>query len=267
MPYFWTWELQGKFPAILEKPEARSVYDDAQAMLRRIIDENLFQPRGVFGFFPAARIGDDVEIQTSEGTTTLHFLRQQMVKKDDTPNRCLADFIAPKDDYIGAFAVTTGSAVVEVADQFKADHDDYNAILVQAIGDRLAEAFAEKIHKLARDAWGFGASENLSTEEMVKEKYRGIRPAAGYPACPDHTEKTTLFQILEATQNTGIELTESMAMNPPSSVSGLIFSHPQSRYFPLGRIDRDQVADYAQRKGWTIQEVEKWLAPNLGYGA
>ncbi len=268
-PYFWTWELQGKYPAILEKAEARSVYDDAQAMLKRVIDENLIQPRGVHAFFPANRVGDDVEIQFGGATTMLHFLRQQMIKKDGTPNRSLADFIAPKEsgvtDHIGAFAVTAGPSVVKLANQYKADLDDYNAILIQALGDRLAEAFAEYLHKQARDAWGYGKDESLSIDEMIKEKYRGIRPAAGYPACPDHTEKQTIFQLLEATKNTGIELTESMAMNPPGSVSGLYFSHPESRYFPLGRIDRDQVEDYAQRKGWTIGEAEKWLAPNLGY--
>jgi len=273
-PFFRTWEFQGKFPEILKKEAAHSVYDDAQEMLQRIINEKLFQPRGVHGLFPANRVGDDVEIYTDETRaevqTTLHFLRQQHIKTDGTPNRCLADFIAPKDsgiaDHIGGFAVTAGSGVVELAQQFREDHDDYNCILVQALGDRLAEAFAEYLHKQTRDAWGFGRDENFGIEELIKEKYRGIRPAPGYPACPDHTEKTTLFNLLDATANTGIELTDGMAMNPPSSVSGLYFAHPDSRYFPLGRIDRDQVADYAQRKGWTLEETEKWLAPNLGYG-
>jgi len=272
-PFFWTWELQGKYPAILEKPEARSVYDDAQTMLNRIINENLIQPRGVYGFFPACRVGDSIEVYPDESRTEvldrLHFLRQQMVKKDGTPNRSLADFIAPKEssfaDYIGTFAVTAGPVVVKLANHYKADHDDYNAILIQALGDRIAEAFAEYLHKKARDAWGYGKDENLSTEEMIKEEYRGIRPAAGYPACPDHTEKQTIFRLLDATKNTGIELTESMAMNPPGSVSGLYFAHPDSRYFPLGRIDRDQIEDYAKRKDWAVEEVEKWLAPNLGY--
>ena len=170
-------------------------------------------------------------------------------------------------DYIGAFAVTAGPQVTEIAQQYRRDNDDYNCILVQALGDRLAEAFAEYLHKQTRDAWGFGQNENLSTEEMFKEKYQGIRPAAGYPACPDHTEKSTIFRLLSATDNTGIELTESMVMIPASSVSGLYFSHPKSRYFPLGRINRDQVEDYAQRKGWSMKETEKWLAPNLGYEA
>ncbi|MEN8256052.1 MAG: methionine synthase, partial [Verrucomicrobiota bacterium] len=268
-PFFWTWELQGRYPGILKIPEAQSVYDDAQQMLQRIIDENLIQPRGVHAFFPANRVGDDVEVRLDDTTTHLHFLRQQMIKKDGTPNRSLADFIAPKDsgitDHIGAFAVTAGPSVVELANRYKADHDDYNAILIQALGDRLAEAFAEYLHKQARDAWGYGKDENLSSEEMIKEKYQGIRPAAGYPACPDHTEKQTIFQLLDATENTGIELTESMAMNPPGSVSGLYFAHTDSRYFPIGRIDREQVEDYAKRKGWTVEKTERWLAPNLGY--
>ncbi len=275
-PFFWTWELQGKYPEILStSAEARSVYDDAQNMLKQITDENWFEPKGVYAFFPAARVGDSIEIYTDESRTgkqnTLHFLRQQMIKKDGTPNRSLADFIAPKEascaDYIGAFAVTAGPNVVKKANEFKADHDDYNAILVQALGDRLAEAFAEYLHEKARHDWGFGKNENLKPDELINEKYQGIRPAAGYPACPDHTEKLTLFELLNATENTGIELTESMAMNPPSSVSGLYFSHPESRYFPLGRINRDQVEDYAARKGWTIEQAEKWLAPNLGYNA
>ncbi|HEY5621431.1 MAG TPA: methionine synthase [Pontiella sp.] len=277
-PFFWTWELDGKYPSILENEgelgrRARELFDDAQNMLKQIIEEKWFAPRGVHAFFPAARVGDSVEVYSDESRTekinTLHFLRQQMIKKDGTPNRSLADFVAPKEscsaDYIGAFAVTAGPQVVKIADRFKADHDDYNAILVQALGDRIAEAFAEYLHKQTRNAWGYGRDETCTIEEMIKEKYRGIRPAAGYPACPDHTEKITLFDLLNATDNTGIELTESMAMTPPSSVSGLYFSHPESRYFPLGRIDRDQVADYAQRKGWTVEKTEKWLAPNLGY--
>ncbi len=272
-PFFRTWEFQGKYPEILKKEAARSLYDDAQEMLHRIIGEKLFQPRGVHGLFPANRVGDDVEIYTDETRTevqtTLCFLRQQHIKTDGTPNRCLADFIAPKDsgvaDHIGGFAVTAGVGVSELAQQFREDNDDYNCILAQALGDRLAEAFAEYLHKKTRDAWGFGKTEDLTPEQMIKEKYQGIRPAAGYPACPDHTEKTTIFQLLDATQHTGIELTEGMAMNPPSSVSGLYFAHPDSRYFPLGRIDRDQVADYAKRKDWTMEKVEKWLSPNLGY--
>ncbi len=277
-PYLRTWELQGKYPDVLENKgeigaRAREVIDDALAMLRRIAEEGCVKPVGVHAFWPASRVGDSIEVYTDENRNRtighFHFLRQQMVKKDGTPNRSLADFVAPTEsgiaDYIGAFAVTAGPEIVAMAERFKADHDDYNAILVQAVGDRLAEAFAEYLHKHTRDAWGFGRDENLAPEELINEKYRGIRPAAGYPACPDHTEKRTIFSLLEATPRTGIELTGSMAMNPPSSVSGLYFSHPESRYFPLGRIGRDQIEDYAARKGWTMAEAEKWLAPNLGY--
>ncbi|WP_372794229.1 methionine synthase [Pontiella sp.] len=277
-PFFWTWELEGKYPTILEKPgepgaRAREVFDDAQAMLKQIIEEDWFTPQGVHAFFPAARVGDSIEVYADESRTekidTLNFLRQQMIKKDETPNRSLCDFIAPKEsscaDYIGAFAVTAGPESVAKAEEFKADHDDYNAIMVQALSDRLAEAFAEYLHKQTRDAWGYGKDETCTIQEMIKEKYRGIRPAAGYPACPDHTEKKTIFKLLDATAHTGIVLTESMAMTPPSSVSGLYFSHPESRYFPLGRINKDQVADYAQRKGWDIETAEKWLASTLGY--
>jgi 5-methyltetrahydrofolate--homocysteine methyltransferase len=192
-----------------------------------------------------------------------------MQKKDATPNRSLADFCAPIQsgiaDYIGAFAVTAGSEVNDIASTYRANHDDYNCILVQALGDRLAEAYAEKLHQETRAAWGYGTNETLSINEMIQEKYQGIRPAAGYPACPDHTEKRTLFNLLNATKYTGIELTESMAMTPASSVSGLYFSHPESRYFPLGRIDQEQANDYATRKGWSLETVEKWLSPNLGY--
>ncbi|MBN2162085.1 MAG: methionine synthase [Pontiellaceae bacterium] len=279
-PFFWTWELDGKYPAILEHEgelgkRARELFNDAQTMLKQAIDENWFQPKGVHAFHPAARVGDSIEVYTDESRTqkleTLHFLRQQMIKKDETPNRSLADFVAPKEssaaDYIGAFAVTTGPNVADIAQQYRQDHDDYNCIMVQALGDRLAEAFAEYLHEQSRKAWGFGLAENLTTEQMIKEKYQGIRPAAGYPACPDHTEKQTIFRLLNAEEHTGIRLTESMAMTPASSVSGLYFSHPESRYFPLGRIDRDQVEDYAARKGWTVDEVEKWLSPNLGYEA
>ncbi len=276
-PYFWTWDLHGTFPDLLEDEgelgdRAREVLHDAQAMLERIVSDKLFTPRGVYGFFPANRIGDDIEVGVDAASATrdrFHFLRQQTQKKDTTPNRCLADFVAPEEygieDYVGAFAVTAGREVVDIAQRYRAGNDDYTCILVQALGDRLAEAFAEYLHKQARNDWGYGIDENLSAEEMIKEKYRGIRPAFGYPACPDHTEKTTLFKLLDATENTGIELTGSMAMIPPSSVSGLYFSHPESRYFPLGRIDREQSADYARRKGWALETAEKWLSPSLGY--
>jgi len=280
LPFFWTWELQGKYPDILENEgeigkRAREVFNDAQALLKRIIDEQLFNFSGVYGFFPANRVGDDIEVYTDESRTevktTFHFLRQQMIKKDGTPNRSLADFVAPKEtgipDYIGGFAVTSGTGVGKLAQKYREDHDDYNCILVQSLGDRLAEAFAEYLHKQARDDWGYGKEEVLTKEQLIKEKYRGIRPAPGYPACPDHTEKRILFDLLEVEAHTELQLTESMAMTPPSAVSGHYFSHPDSRYFPLGRIDREQAADYARRKGWTLEEVEKWLSPSLGYDA
>jgi 5-methyltetrahydrofolate--homocysteine methyltransferase len=280
LPFFWTWELQGKYPEILENEgeigkRAREVFNDAQVLLKQIVEEDLFNFSGVYGFFPANRVGDDVEVYTDETRTelktTCHFLRQQMIKKDDTPNRSLADFIAPKEtgmaDYIGGFAVTSGNQVGELAQKYREDHDDYNCILVQSLGDRLAEAFAEYLHKVARDDWGYGKEEVLTKEQLIKEQYRGIRPAPGYPGCPDHTEKRILFDLLEVDKHADIELTESMAMNPPSAVSGHYFSHPDSRYFPLGRINREQVEDYAVRKGWEPELVEKWLSPNLGYDA
>jgi 5-methyltetrahydrofolate--homocysteine methyltransferase len=280
LPFFWTWELQGKYPDILENEgeigeRAREVFNDAQALLNKVITEDLFNFSGVYGFFPANRVGDDIEVYTDETRTevktTFHFLRQQMFKKDATPNRCLADFVAPKEtgvaDFIGGFAVTSGHNVGEIAAKYRKDHDDYNCIMIQSLGDRLAEAFAEYLHKVARDDWGYGKGEVLTQEQLIKEKYHGIRPAPGYPACPDHTEKRVLFDLLEVEKHSEIELTESMAMNPPSAVSGHYFSHPESRYFPLGRIDRAQVEDYAARKGWPVEEVEKWLSPNLGYDA
>ena len=276
MPYFWTWDIHGPYPEMLEQEgelgdRAREVLHDAKQLLERIVNDNLFTPRAVHGFFRAAREGDDVLVsdENQSPLATFHFLRQQMQKKDATPNRSLADFCAPNQsgiaDYVGAFAVTAGSEVNDIAASYRADHDDYNCILVQALGDRLAEAYAEKLHQETRHAWGYGANENLTINQMIQEKYQGIRPAAGYPACPDHTEKRTLFNLLNVTEHTGIELTESMAMTPASSVSGLYFSHPESRYFPLGRIDREQATDYAARKGWSLETVEKWLSPNLGY--
>jgi 5-methyltetrahydrofolate--homocysteine methyltransferase len=276
MPYFWTWDIHGPYPDMLEQEgelgdRAREVLHDAKQLLERIVNDKLFTPSAVHGFFPAHRNGDDITVYdpNQNPTATFHFLRQQMEKNDKTPNRSLADFCAPIDsgltDYIGAFAVTAGPEVNDIAATYRADHDDYNCILVQALGDRLAEAYAELLHEKTRQDWGYGQHENLTVADMIKEKYQGIRPAPGYPACPDHTEKQTLFNLLNATEHTGISLTESMAMTPASSVSGLYFSHPQSRYFPLGRIDRQQAADYATRKGWSLETVEKWLAPNLGY--
>ena len=238
--------------------------------------KKLLQLRAVYGLFPANSVGDDVEVYTDESRTALlarfHFLRQQMEKGDNSPNWCLADFIAPKGqsqdsrpDHIGAFAVTSGIGLKELTDKFKAQHDDYNAIMAEALADRLAEAFAECLHKRVRDEWGFGRTEALTTDDFIAEKYRGIRPAAGYPACPDHTEKGTLWQLLDAEKHSGIKLTESFAMWPGSSVSGLYFAHPQSKYFAVGKLDRDQVADLAQRKGKPLAKMERWLGPWLNY--
>jgi 5-methyltetrahydrofolate--homocysteine methyltransferase len=229
----------------------------------------------VYGLFPANSTGEDVELYENESRekalATFHFIRQQMEKGDTTPNFSLADFIAPGEtalpDHIGAFAVTAGLGLDELAKKFKTQNDDYNAIMAEALADRLAEAFAEYLHKRVRDEWGFGKNENLATAEIIAEKYRGIRPAAGYPACPDHTEKGALWQLLDVEKHTGMKLTESFAMWPGSSVSGLYFAHPQSKYFGVGKIDRDQVADYAVRKNESVEFVEKWLSPNLNYDA
>ncbi|MFZ1220371.1 MAG: methionine synthase [Chthoniobacterales bacterium] len=273
-PFFHTWELRGRYPAIFDDPvvgkQARELFDDAQALLKRIRDEKLLAARGVFAFWPAKAIGDDVEVYTDETRAkplaTFHFLRQQMKKPAGQFNHSLADYIAPDAiDYLGGFAVTAGIGADELAAKFAADHDDYNAILMKALADRLAEAFAEYLHREARIAWGFGREENLSQDELLREKYRGIRPAAGYPASPDHTEKRTLFDLLKAEEQTGIVLTESFAMHPGASVSGLYFSHPDSKYFGVGKIGDDQVRDYAVRKNVTPEFVAKWLAPNLDY--
>ncbi|MEY2503754.1 MAG: 5-methyltetrahydrofolate--homocysteine methyltransferase [Verrucomicrobiota bacterium] len=273
-PFFHTWELRGRYPAIFDDPvvgkQARELFDDAQALLTRIRDEKLLAARGVFAFWPAKAIGDDVEVYTDETRAkplaTFHFLRQQMKKPAGQFNHSLADYIAPDAiDYLGGFAVTAGIGADELAAKFAADHDDYNAILTKALADRLAEAFAEYLHREARIAWGFGREENLSQDELLREKYRGIRPAAGYPASPDHTEKRTLFDLLKAEEQTSIVLTESFAMHPGASVSGLYFSHPDSKYFGVGKIGDDQVRDYAVRKSETPEFVAKWLAPNLDY--
>ena len=278
-PFFRTWELKGNYPAILDDEKfgeaARSLFDDAQAMLKKIIDEKWLSARAVVGFWPANAVGhDDVEIYSDAGRGNVldkvHFLRQQMIKKEGRFNHCLADYIAPKDsgvaDYIGGFAVTTGHGIEIKSAEFLAANDDYSDILLKALADRLAEAFAERMHeRVRREFWSYGAEEDLSNEDLIKEKYAGIRPAPGYPACPDHTEKTTLFRLLDATNNTGIQLTNSFAMTPASSVSGFYFSHEQSGYFGLGRIGKDQVEDYAKRKGISVEEAERILAPNLGY--
>jgi 5-methyltetrahydrofolate--homocysteine methyltransferase len=274
-PFFHTWELRGVYPKILQHEkhgeEARKLFADAQKLLEEIVSKKLIQPRGVYGFFPANCIGDDLELYTDESRskvlTTFHFLRQQIEKGDGTPNWCLADFIAPKGspDFIGGFAVTSGHNLKELVEKFKADHDDYNAIMAEAVADRLAEAFAEFLHKRAREQWGFGKVENLKPEDMIEEKYRGIRPAAGYPASPDHTEKGILWKLLDVEKNAGIKLTESFAMWPGSSVSGLYFANPESKYFAVGKLGRDQLLDYHLRNGMTLQEAERWLGPWLNY--
>jgi 5-methyltetrahydrofolate--homocysteine methyltransferase len=276
-PFFHTWGLKGIYPRIFDHPEqgaqARQVFAEGNALLDRIIDQRLIAARGVYGLFPANAVDDDVELYTDATRGTVlkrfHFLRQQANREGSEPCRSLADFIAPREtglsDHIGAFAVTSGLCLKELCDQFRADNDDYNAIMAEALADRLAEAFAECLHKQVRQEWGYGFNEGLSNTDLIEEKYRGIRPAAGYPACPDHTEKGTLWRLLDVQANTGMLITESFAMWPGSSVSGLYFAHPESRYFSLGKIDRDQVADYAKRKGMTVAEVERWLGQNLNY--
>jgi len=278
-PFFHAWELRGRYPAILDDSEqgeqARHLFADAQAMLDRIITERWLTARGVIGFFPANRAGeDDIALYADETrnriSLMLHHLRQQSPKPDGKHHHSLADWIAPRAsgvaDYLGAFAVTTGIGIDERIAAFERAHDDYRAILLKALADRLAESFAERLHERVRkEFWGYAADEVLSNEELIAESYRGIRPAPGYPACPDHTEKGLLWELLDVDRNAGIHLTESFAMTPTAAVSGWYFSHPEARYFGVGRLDRDQVADYAQRKGWTIAQAEKWLAPNLGY--
>ncbi len=280
-PFFHTWELKGVYPRILEDEkfgaQARQIFNEANALLDTMIEKNLITARGVYGLFPASAVGDDVELYTdstrANALERFHFLRQQSnkegPKENIAPCRSLSDFIAPREtglpDHIGAFAVTSGIGLKALCDRFRAENDDYNAIMAEAIADRLAEAFAECLHKRVRDEWGYGRAETLSIDELIHEKYRGIRPAAGYPACPDHTEKGSLWRLLDVEANTGMLITESFAMWPGSSVSGLYFAHPESRYFSLGKIDRDQVADYAERKGMSVTEVERWLGPNLNY--
>ncbi|WP_373120719.1 methionine synthase [Mycobacterium marinum] len=277
-PFFNAWEMKGRFPDILNNPAtgeaARKLYNDAQEMLDTLIREKWLTANGVIGFFPANAVGDDIEVYTDETRaevlTTLHNLRQQGEHRAGIPNRSLGDFIAPKDtglaDYVGAFAVTAGLGSQTKIVEFKEALDDYSAILLESIADRLAEAFAERMHQRVREEfWGYQPDEQLDNEALIGERYVGIRPAPGYPACPEHTEKTTLFELMDVTKRTGIELTESMAMWPGAAVSGWYFSHPQSQYFVVGRMAQDQVADYAKRKGWTLPEAERWLGPNLGY--
>ena len=277
-PFFRTWELAGNYPAILTDKvvgeSATDLFRDAEAMLQKIVDEKWLKAKAVIGFWNANSIGDDVELYADpnrkEVIDTIHFVRQQMKKRSGKANMCLADFITPKEtgiiDHMGGFALTAGIGIEEKLELFEGSHDDYNDILLKALADRFAEAFAEHMHERVRkEFWGYAKDESLNNNELIKEKYRGIRPAPGYPACPDHTEKTGLFALLNARQNAGIDLTDSMAMMPASSVSGYYFSHPESQYFGIGKISKDQVQDYAKRKDMELQLTERWLAPNLAY--
>jgi 5-methyltetrahydrofolate--homocysteine methyltransferase len=277
-PYFQTWELKGKYPAILESEkygaEANRIFKDANNLLDKIIKNKLLKANGVFGIFPANSVGDDIEIYVDEARKgvkrVLHSLRSQTQKSDGLPNLALADFVAPKGtgipDYIGAFAVTTGIGIEPIVKKYEAEHDDYNSIMIKALADRLAEAFAEHLHELVRKKyWGYAYDENFSNDELIKESYLGIRPAPGYPAQPDHTEKTIIFDLLDAEKNTSITLTESLAMYPAASVSGLYFAHPEAKYFNVGKIGKDQVLDYHKRKGMSLDEMERWLRPILNY--
>lgn len=290
-PFFHTWELRGSYPRIFEDSfvgvEAKKLFADAQKLLKRIVDEKLFTAKAVFGFWPASAVGDDIileveseklKVESFEQTNhqqstkliTIHTLRQQAEKPKGEAHYALSDFIAPKEtgiqDYFGGFAVTTGHGCDELVAEFEKDHDDYNSIMTKALADRLAEAFAEKLHEMVRkDYWGYAKDESLGSEDLIKEKYQGIRPAPGYPACPDHTEKGTLWKLLDVENNIGLKLTESYAMYPTAAVSGFYFAHPEARYFGLGKIDKDQVVDYAKRKGIDLEEAERWLSPNLGY--
>jgi 5-methyltetrahydrofolate--homocysteine methyltransferase len=278
-PFFISWDLAGKYPKILEDEvvgaAARDLFSDAQKMLRKLIDENLISANGVIGFWPANTTNhDDIEVFDADGKkiSTLHHIRQQHLKQgmETKPHYSLADFVAPKEtgkqDYIGAFAVTAGIGAEELAKEYQNAGDDYNSIMVKALADRLAEAFAEHLHvRVRKEFWGYDHDENLDNEALIKEQYKGIRPAPGYPACPDHTEKTQLFELLNATENSGITLTEHFAMLPTAAVSGWYFSHPESSYFPTGKIEKDQVESLAERKGWSVQEIERWLSPVLAY--
>ncbi|HEY9506535.1 MAG TPA: vitamin B12 dependent-methionine synthase activation domain-containing protein, partial [Gemmatimonadales bacterium] len=277
-PFFQTWELAGHYPAILEDPTvgpaARGLFDDARALLDRIVRERLLTARGVFGLFPAASVGDDIEVYRDshrrERIAVIHTLRQQMAKPPGRANLALADYVAPREsgvlDHVGAFAVTAGHGQDALVAEFESRHDDYSAILAKSLADRLAEAFAERLHeRVRREFWGYAPDEALENTELIREAYQGIRPAPGYPACPDHTEKRTLFDLLQVERSAGIALTENFAMTPTAAVSGYYFWHPQARYFGLGRIGKDQAEDYAQRKGMGLAEMERWLAPNLGY--
>jgi len=276
-PFFHTWELKGRYPRIFEDgtigAKAKELYDDARHLLDQLIRNELLTAKGVYGFFPAASVGDDIELYNDESRssvlTTVHHLRQQSEKPQGESNLSLADYIAPKEsghkDFLGAFAVTSGIGLDELCRRFDKDHDDYNSIMAKALADRLAEAFAECLHKRVREEWGYGRDERLTNDDLIRERYRGIRPAPGYPACPDHTEKRLLFDLLEVEKHAGIVLTESFAMLPASSVSGFYFAHPEARYFAVGKIGKDQVEDYARRKGMDQRAIERWLSPNLNY--
>jgi 5-methyltetrahydrofolate--homocysteine methyltransferase len=271
-PFFHVWELRGIYPDILERPgmgeTARELFDNARKLLDEIVAGKKLQARAAYGFFPAGRSGDDIIIYEDAGRSRerarFHTLRQQQEKRDSLPYLALADFIAPS-DYLGAFVVSAGFGCDALAKSYEEDRDDYQSIMVKALADRLAEALAEKVHEQARRDCGFGRDETLSKEDLLRERYRGIRPAPGYPALPDHSEKATLFELLEATPNLGVELTESYAMLPAASVSGLYLNHPEAQYFSVGKIGRDQVEDYARRKGLSVEAVERWLRPNLSY--
>jgi 5-methyltetrahydrofolate--homocysteine methyltransferase len=278
MPFFNAWEFAGKFPDILTDPvvgeAASNLYADARRMLRRLVAERWLAVRAVVGIFPADSVGDDIALYADDARVqriaTLHHLRQQKAKPQGQPQECLADFVAPHGsgvaDWVGAFAVTAGIGIEEHVARFEAAHDDYSAIMLKALADRFAEAAAERLHeRVRREIWGYAADETLANEQLIAEQYRGIRPAPGYPACPDHTEKATLWRLLDVERNAGIRLTESFAMYPTAAVSGWYLAHPDSRYFAVGKVDRDQVEDYARRKGVPVAEAERWLAPNLGY--
>jgi 5-methyltetrahydrofolate--homocysteine methyltransferase len=276
-PFFHTWELRGVFPRILEDkevgPKAKELHEDALQLLRDIVERRLLTARAVIGFFPANSVGDDIEVYSDNSRTgvltILHTLRQQTDRPEGQANLALADFIAPREsglpDFVGGFAVTAGINLDPLVEKFEKDHDDYNSIMAKALADRLAEAFAELTHLNARREWGLQEDENAVLDDLIHERYQGIRPAPGYPACPDHTEKRLLFDLLQVEKNTGILLTENFAMLPAASVSGFYFSHPESRYFAVGKIDRDQVLEYSRRKGMDVKTVERWLAPNLNY--
>jgi 5-methyltetrahydrofolate--homocysteine methyltransferase len=277
-PFFHTWEMRGHYPEILSDPEkgaaAQQLFDDAQAMLARVVEEHWFDPKAVIGFWPAQSVGDDIKLYTGESRSdvlaTFFTLRQQLSKRDGKPNIALSDYVAPneslKPDYLGAFVVTAGAREEKIADRFAKANDDYGSIMVKALADRIAEAFAERMHERVRkEFWAYAPDEALSEDERLAEAYRGIRPAPGYPSQPDHTEKATLFHLLQAEKRVGVSLTESFAMWPGSSVSGLYLSHPDARYFGVAKIERDQVEDYALRKGMDVAVMERWLSPILNY--